>query len=262
MKTQVQANGISMTYVLDGPDEAPVVMFSTSLMCNHRMWEKQVTALIPEYRVLRYDTRGHGESEMTQGAYTMDLLADDVVALLEALEVRSVNFVGLSLGGFIGQALALKHPEVVSSLVLCDTACHMPPASIWDERIMTAKTSGLEPFSKIMVERWFTEDFRDANPQEIKSVQEMIRGTSVDGLVGCCHAAKCMNFVDQLKDIEAPTLVIVGEHDPGTPVSAAMVLHEGIKESEFCIIKNAAHLTNIEKPNQFNSALIEFLSRR
>ena len=261
MNSQIQANGISMNYVLDGPADAPVVMFSTSLMCDHRMWERQVAALVPKYRVLRYDTRGHGGTEMTQGAYTMDLLAEDVVALLTALEVRRVHFVGLSLGGFIAQALALAHPSVVASLVLCDTACHMPPESIWDERIETAKTKGLEPFTNIMVERWFTEDFRDANPRELESVQAMIRRTSVGGLVGCCHAAKRMNFANQLKDIAAPTLVVVGEHDPGTPVSAATVLHEGIEGSEFCIIKNAAHLTNIERPDQFNHALIEFLTR-
>ena len=262
MSAHIQANGISMAYTLDGPADAPVVMFSTSLMCDHRMWEKQVAALVPAHQVLRYDTRGHGGSEATSGAYTMDLLADDASSLLLALGIERVHFVGLSLGGFIAQALALGYPDAVASLVLCGTACHMPPESIWDDRIEMARTKGLDPFAKIMINRWFTESFRDANPHEMEPVQAMILGTSVDGLVGCCHAAKMMNFAAALNDITAPTLVVVGEHDPGTPVSAARVLHEGIGKSELRIINDAAHLTNIEKPDAFNGVLTEFLARQ
>ena len=261
MCAQIQTNGISMAYALEGPSDAPVVMFSTSLMCDHWMWEKQASAFVPTYRVLRYDTRGHGGSEATSGEYTMDLLADDAASLLSALGIERAHFVGLSLGGFIAQALALRHPERVTSLVLCDTACHMPPESIWDDRIEMARSKGVEPFAEIMVNRWFTESFRDANPLEMEPVKAMIRGTSVDGLVGCCHAAKKMNFASALSGIAKPTLVVVGEHDPGTPVSAARVLHEGIRGSELCIIDDAAHLTNIEKPDEFNAALTEFLVR-
>lgn len=261
MSAQTQANGISTAYALEGPADAPVIMFSTSLMCDHRMWEKQASALIPIYRVLRYDTRGHGGSESTSDEYSMDLLADDAASLLSALGIERVHFVGLSLGGFIAQALTLRHPDVIASLVLCDTACHMPPESIWDDRIELARSKGVEPFAEIMVDRWFTERFRDASPHELEPVKAMIRGTSVDGFVGCCHAAKRMNFAPALSGITKPTLVVVGEHDPGTPVSAARVLRDGIKGSELCIIDDAAHLTNIEKPDEFNSALTNFLAR-
>ena len=261
MCAQIQTNGISMAYALEGPSDAPVIMFSTSLMCDHRMWEKQASALVPTYRVLRYDTRGHGGSEATSGEYSMDLLADDAASLLSALGIERVHFVGLSLGGFIAQALTLRHPDTIASLVLCDTACHMPPESIWDDRIEMARSKGVDPFAEIMVNRWFTEGFRNANPLEMEPVQAMIRGTSVDGFVGCCHAAKKMNFASALGGIAKPTLVVVGEHDPGTPVSAARVLHEGIRGSELCIIDDAAHLTNIEKPEEFNAALTEFLGR-
>jgi 3-oxoadipate enol-lactonase len=261
MSPQIQANEISMAYSLDGPEDAPVVMFSTSLMCDHRMWEKQASALVPSYRVLRYDTRGHGGSEATSGEYTMDLLADDAASLLKALGIERVHFVGLSLGGFIGQALTLRHPDIVASLVLCDTACHMPPESMWDDRVGLMRSKGVEPFAEIMVDRWFTEKFRETSPHELEPVKAMIRATSADGFVGCCHAAKNMNFASALGGITKPTLVVVGEHDPGTPVSAARVLHEGIKGSELCIIDDAAHLTNIEKPDEFNAALTKFLWR-
>ena len=261
MSEQISANGISMAYALDGPADAPVVMFSTSLMCDHNMWSKQVDDLTSKYRVLRYDTRGHGGSEASPGPYTLDLLADDAAALLAALGIEYAHFVGLSLGGFIGQALACRHPGAVSSLVLCDTACHMPPESMWDERIETARSEGMEPFPEIMVQRWFTQGFRDANPHKMESIKTMIRRTSVDGMVGCCHAAKKMNHAPILKDIAAPTLVMVGEHDPGTPVSAAKVLHDGITGSELRLIDDAAHLSNVEQPKQFNAALLDFLSR-
>ncbi len=191
----------------------------------------------------------------------MELLADDAASLLAALDIESAHFVGLSLGGFIGQALACRHPAAVASLVLCDTACQMPPESMWDERIDTALSKGMEPFPEIMVQRWFTDSFRETSPHELEPVRAMVRGTSVDGMVGCCHAAKKMDHAPILKDIAAPTLVIVGEHDPGTPVSAARVLHDGIAGSELRIIDDAAHLTNIEQPDQFNVALLDFLSR-
>ena len=259
MYGQIQTNGISMAYALDGPIDAPVVMFSTSIMCDTHMWKYQVAALASSYRVLRYDTRGHGGSEATSGAYTMDLLADDAASLLSTLGIEKAHFVGLSLGGFIGQALTLRHPDTVTSLVLCDTACHMPPESIWDDRIKLAYSDGVEPFAEIMVSRWFTQKFCESFPLELEPIKAMIRGTSVDGFVGCCHAAKNMNFKSALSGIVKPTLVVVGEHDPGTPVSAANVLHEKIKGSELCIINDAAHLTNIEKPDEFNNALTKFL---
>ena len=260
MSEHISANGISMAYALDGPADAPTVMFSTSLMCDYRMWDKQVAALAPDYRVLRYDTRGHGRSEATTGPYTLDLLADDVAALLAALDIKTAHFVGLSLGGFIGQALAYRHPDAVASLVLCDTACQMPPESMWDERIDMAQSKGMDPFPEIMVQRWFTDGFREAKSHELEPVRAMVGGTSVDGMVGCCHAAKKMDYAPILKYITAPTLVMVGEHDPGTPVSAAKVLHEGIAGSELRIIDDAAHLTNIEQPEQFNGALLDFLN--
>ena len=262
MSEQISANGITMTYALDGPSDGPVVMFSATMMCTHTIWDKQVAALVPEYRVLRYDTRGHGGSEATTGPYTLDLLADDAVALLKALNIDAAHFVGLSLGGFIGQALACRHPGAVASLVLCDTACQMPPESMWDDRIEAVRREGVGSFPELMVKRWFTDAYRDANPHEMDPIKKMIGAMSIDGMIGCCHAVKNMNNAPILKNIKSPTLIIVGEHDISTPLAAAEVLHSGIKGSELRIIEGAAHVTNFEQPERFNAALLEFLNRK
>lgn len=251
-----------MTYALDGPSDAPVVMFSATMMCNHTIWDKQVAALSRDYRVLRYDTRGHGGSEATTGAYSLELLADDVAALLEAIDIETVHFVGLSLGGFIGQVLACRHPSIVASLILCDTAYQMPPESMWNERIETVRNEGVQSFPELMVQRWFTRAYHDSNPHEMKPIKTMIANMSVDGMIGCCHAVKNMNNKPLLKDVKTPALIIVGEHDVSTPVAVAEELHKRIAGSEFCVIKDAAHLTNFEQPEQFNDTLIKFLNRK
>ena len=261
MSERISANGITMTYALDGPSDASVVMFSATMMCHHTIWDKQVSALVPQYRVLRYDARGHGGSDATTGPYTLDLLADDAVALLEALDIETAHFVGLSFGGFIDQALACRHPGVVTSLVLCDTACQMPPESMWDDRIETVRREGVGSFPELMIQRWFTDAYRDANPHEMEPIKKMIGGMSIDGMIGSCHAVKNMNHAPILKDIKSPTLIIVGEHDISTPLAVAEVLHNGIEGSEFRIIEGAAHVTNFEQPEQFNAVLLEFLNR-
>lgn len=262
MVSIVSANGIDMAYALDGPPNAPVVMFSATMMCHYTIWDKQVEKLATDYRVLRYDTRGHGGSDATTGAYTLNLLADDVASLLEALDIESVHFVGLSLGGFIGQVLTCRHPSIIESLVLCDTASQMPPKSMWDERIELVHREGVKSFPELMVQRWFTETYRDANPHEMEPIKKMIAEMSIDGMIGCCHAVKNMNNESLLKDISVPTLIIVGEHDVSTPVSVAETMHKYISNSELCIIKNAAHVSNFEQPEQFNSALLKFFSNK
>ena len=261
MSQQIFANGITMTYALDGPSNAPVVMLSSTMMCTHTIWDKQVAALVPEFRVLRYDTRGHGGSDATPGPYTLELLADDAVALLDGLNIDTAHFVGLSLGGFIGQVLAWKHPGAVASLVLCDTACQMPPESMWDDRIKTVRREGVGSFPELMVKRWFTDAYRDANQYEMESIKKMIGAMSIDGMIGCCHAVKNMNNAPILKNIKSPTLIMVGEHDISTPLVVAEVLHSGIKGSELRIIEGAAHVTNFEQPERFNVALLDFLNR-
>ena len=261
MTQTIHANGIDIAYDLQGPDDAPVVMLSNSLMSNFTMWDDQLPALTPKYRVLRYDQRGHGGTTTTPGPYTIELLTDDAHALAQALGIERFHFVGLSMGGFSGQMMAFRHPHSVISLVLCDTACVMPPESLWNERIGIAETEGIPGLVEGTLGRWFTPPFHESGKAELARVKAMILGTGAEGYVACCKAIRDMFLCDRLGDIKVPTLVLVGEDDPACPVSAAETLHAGIAGSELKVIKSAAHLPNIEQTEVFNDALLDFLNR-
>jgi 3-oxoadipate enol-lactonase len=258
---KITANGISMNYTFDGPAGAPVVTLSHSLATDLAMWEPTVPALASRFRVLRYETRGHGKTEAPRGAYTLDQLAEDALALLRALDIQRTHWVGLSMGGMIGQALALKAPNVLASLALCDTSSRIPPEAKpqWEERIRTAEAKGMEPHVEPTLARWFTAPFRERRKDVVDRVAAMIRSTPVAGYVGCCHAIAALNLTDRLGAIKLPTIVIVGEDDPGTPVAASRVIAEAIKGARLEIIPAAAHLSNMEQPEAFNRALSGFL---
>ena len=262
MTRTIKANNININYRIDGPVDGPVVMLSNSLMSNYSMWDDQVELLTSKYRVLRYDQRGHGGTEVTPAPYSIDLLTEDAWGLMEALGISSVHFVGLSMGGFTGQLLAYRHPEKVSSLTLCDTACVMPPKSLWHERIDIARSNGIEALIDGTLERWFTPPFHQSGITQLDKVRKMILGTNVEGYVGCAAAIRDMNLCDNLPDISVPTLVIVGEDDPACPVSAAKAIYENIPDSKLLVIRHSAHLPNIEQTEAFNSALVNFLDEQ
>jgi 3-oxoadipate enol-lactonase len=257
------ANGISMHYTFDGPEGAPLVTMSNSLASNLSMWDPQIPALTSRYRVLRYDTRGHGGTDAPAGPYSLEELTEDLRALLQALGISRTHFVGLSMGGMIGQMMALKYPQMLQSVVLCDTMSRVPTEAkpLWDERIHMAETRGMEPLVESTIARWFTEPFRQQGAPVLDQVRTMIRTTPPRGYAGCCHAIAALNLTDRLKEITLPTQIIVGEDDPGTPVSASRTIHEQIKGSELVILKSAAHLSNLEQAAAFNQALTAFLAK-
>ena len=261
-----EANGIKINYRLDprtdGNPNAPVVMLSNSLLSSYGMWDDQMDALTEHFQVLRYDTRGHGGTDAPEGPYSIDLFVEDVIGLLDNLDIAKVHFVGLSMGGFITQLLAAKYPDRVISATLCDTACVMPPASLWNDRIKTAETEGIEALISGTLERWFTAPFHQAGAEAIDKIRDMIRATGVQGYVNCCKAIRDMDQCHLLGDIKTPTNIIVGEDDPACPVTAAEVLHAGIPGSKLVILKNAAHLPNVEKKDEFNAALVDFLKNQ
>jgi len=259
MASKIKANGIDVNYSLDGPKDGPVVMLSNSLMSNYSMWDDQMEALTSIFRVLRYDQRGHGGTQTTPGPYTVELLAEDAYALTEVLGLGPVHFVGISMGGFTGQVLAVKYPEKILSLTLSDTACVMPPESLWNERIEMAGNDGLEALVNGTLERWFTPSFHQAGREKLEEVRAMILGTGIQGFIGCAQAIRDMFLCDRLSEITVPTLVLVGEGDSGCPVSAAEVLNKGISGSNLIIIPKSAHLPNIEQSVAFNEALMAFL---
>jgi len=260
---KITANGISINYALEGPADAPVLTLSHSLATTLAMWDPQMPALTRRWRVLRYETRGHGATDAPAGAYSLEQLADDARALLDALGIQRTHWLGLSMGGMIGQTLALRAQDRLASLILADTSSRIPPEArpTWQERIRTAETQGMEPLVEPTIGRWFTAPFRERRPDVVDRVRAMIRGTNPRGYVGCCHAISALNLTDRLGAVKLPALVVVGEEDQGTPVAAARAIHEGIKGSELVVIPAAAHLANVEQPEAFTDAITKFLNR-
>jgi 3-oxoadipate enol-lactonase len=258
---KIQANDIQINYELSGRDDAPVVMLSHSLASSMVMWNPQLDLMSSHFKVLRYDTRGHGGSEAPEADYTLELLTEDAVALLDALVIDTVHFVGLSMGGMIGQNLALDHPDRLKSLTLCDTSAIMPEEvqPIWQQRIESARESGMQGQVDETLERWFTPEYLLQNPPEVEMIRQQILATPPAGYIGCSEAIRNLDNLKRLSEITLPTLIIVGEEDPGTPVAASQAMHQRIADSRLVVLPSARHLSNIEQSAAFNAALLDFL---
>jgi 3-oxoadipate enol-lactonase len=255
MKAKV--NGTELYYELHGKEGAPWLIFSHSLACTVRMWDPQIAAFKDRYRILAYDMRGHGQSAAPAGPYTLDMLADDVLALMRELKIDRACYVGLSIGGMIGQHLALKEPKRFEKMVLADTGHTQTPETIkqWEERIRIAQAQGMKPLVAGTMERWFTPAFRD-RPQA-QRIAELIAATPVAGYVGCGQAIMKLNTTGRLKDIKLPVLAITGEADAAA--GGTKYIGEHLPGAKFVNIPQAAHIANIEQPEKFNQALREFL---
>ena len=260
---RMRVNDIELNADMAGPADAPVVMLSHSLASSRVMWDPQLTALSRDWRVVRFDTRGHGLSDAPGGPYTLDGLADDALALVDRLELLKVHWVGLSMGGMLGQSLALRHPGRLASLTLCDTMARVPPelASAWDARIAIAESEGMAPLLAPTLERWFTAGYRAKNPPGMKTIGMELMRTPVQGYVGCCHAIRQLDFLDRLGGIRLPTLVIVGADDPATPPAASEAIRDRIAGAELVVLADASHIANVEQPAAFDAALLPFLAR-
>jgi 3-oxoadipate enol-lactonase len=255
-------NGIETYYEIHGKEASPWLVFSHSLACTVRMWDGEIARHTDRYRVLVYDTRGHGQSAAPKGPYTLEQLAGDLHALLEHLKIEKPHYVGLSMGGMIGQTFALKYPGRLATMTLADTTSRYAPeaAPMWEERIRIAESKGMEPLVQATLERWFTEGFRKNSKDKVDRVAALIRSTPVAGYVGCCAAIPKINVSSRLKEIKTPTLVICGNEDPATPPAMAREIQENIPGARLALIPQAAHLANIEQPEAFNRALADFLS--
>lgn len=258
---RIKANGLNVSCQFAGPDSAPVVCLSHSLACSGMMWDPQMPLLSERFRVLRYDTRGHGDSDAPDGPYSLDQLADDAVAMLDVLDIGQVHWVGLSMGGMIGQNLGLRHPDRLASLTLCDTLAVVPDEAqgIWEDRIQTAQSRGMAPLCDATLARWFTPAYRQRRPPAFESIREQILATPVSGYVGCCQAIRRIDYLDRLDRIRLPTRLIVGADDPSTPPSASEAIHRRIRGSSLVVIDDAAHLSNVEQPEAFSDAVLGFL---
>jgi len=258
---KINTNGIDINYELTGKKDTPVVMLSHSLACSLVMWQPQMAVLESAFQVLRFDTRGHGDSDAPHGAYSFEQLAMDAIGLMDALKIDRVHFVGLSMGGMIGQCLALDYADRLKSLALCDTAAIMPDETqpVWQQRIEAVGEKGLQGQVDETLERWFRPEYLQQNPPEVEMIRRQILVTPMAGYIGCCEAIRRLKYLDRLSKITLPTLIVVGEEDPGTPVAASEAMHERISDSRLVVLPSARHLSNIEQSEAFNAALMEFL---
>ncbi len=253
--------GVDIHYTVEG--QGPWVTLSHSLACDSSMWDEQAALLSAHYTVLRFDTRGHGQSSAPAGPYNLAMLASDVHGLFQHLQIERTHWVGLSMGGMIGQAYALAHPGVFSSLVLADTTSRRPPnaAQMWGDRIRLAQEKGMGALVESTLARWFTEPYRLREPAVMARIGQGIANTPVNGFTGCCAAIAEVDFLDRLHEIKAPALVIVGDKDHGTPPEMARLIHQNLPGSEFLVIPDAAHIANIEQAQVFNQAMLGFLQK-
>ena len=258
-KQTIEVNGTDIAYRFDGPKDGRVLLATSSLMANGSMWDLNVPAFADRYRVLRYDKRGHGGSGVSPGPYSIAQLADDAAGLLDALGIEKAHFMGLSIGGMIGQQLGARYPERIYSLSLCNTASEMPPRNLWEERFEIARTQGIAGLVDGTIQRWFTAPFIERAPQEIEKVRQMILGTDVNGYIACGSAVRDMAQSTMLLKIKTPTLVLSGRYDPACTVEQGTVLHRLIDGSKMVVLEDAAHLSNIEQPAAFNRTVREFI---
>ena len=259
---QIEAGGLAQCVERAGPEAAPAVVLAHSLACSHEMWRPQIEALQKDFQVVAYDLRGHGASSVPEEPYTLALLVADLLALTEAMELPRFHFVGLSIGGMIGQQLALTAPERLLSLTLCATTSRIPPEgrAAFDERIATAEKEGMAALVEPTLERWFTEPFRAKNPPALETVGRQILETPIAGYVGCCRAIQQLDLTDRLKDIAVPTQVIAGRDDPGMPTTVMETIRDRIPGARLSVVEQAAHLLNVEQPAATSRLLRDFLS--
>jgi 3-oxoadipate enol-lactonase len=255
--------GRRLYYDLTGPENAPVVCITHSLSSDGGSWAEQVPPLLQAgFRVLRLDMRGHGGSDPVAGDYTMKSLANDVAMVLEALAIARVHYIGLSIGGMIGQAFAIEHGTKLISAMWCDTLPASPAgaAAMWAERMDTVRrANSLEPLADGTLERWFTDGFKPKNPGRWKQIRDTVAGTTPAGFLGCSAAIMNFDFTGQLSSLRIPTLVVCGADDPGTPASENRRLAGLVPDGRYEEIPDARHFPNVEHPEAFNRIMMGWL---
>lgn len=246
-------------YEIDGPEAAPLLVLAPSLGADLTMWDPQISALASTFRILRYDTRGHGQSSVPPGPYSIAQLARDAIELIDQVGASEVNFCGISMSGMVGMYLALHHPQRLRKIVLSNTAARIGSDETWNPRIATVRQRGMEAISAATMERWFTPEFRAREPQTVARIERMVRSTPAEGYVACCAAIRDCDLRNHISDIRVPTLVIAGKHDAATTPADGKFLTENIRRAEYVEVP-VSHLSNVEAASQFNSALRDFFA--
>jgi len=251
------SDGLSLRYEDTGGDR-PALLLSNSLGTRLEMWDPQMPAFAGAFRVVRYDKRGHGESEVRVGPTSFARLTLDAVELLDHLGIATARWCGLSMGGMSGMWAGTHHAGRFSRLVLCNTAAGMPTADMWNQRIRTVKTEGLKPLIPTIVDRWFTGRFQEADPQAVARIVAMLETTHAEGYAACSAAIRDMDQRWAIRSIRLPTLVVAGTHDGSTPPARGREIAEAIPGAAYVEL-DAAHLSNIEQEKAFTDTVMGFL---
>jgi len=254
----IDLRGVTFRYQLTGNPDGELLVFSTSLGAHLEMWDPQVEHLAGTCRILRYDMRGHGQSSTPTGPYTLQQLGEDLLALLDALQLDAINYCGLSIGGVIGQWLALHAPRRLRKLILANTAAKIGTSAAWDDRIAAIQREGMAPLASASLERWFTPEFRATNAPIIARMQQMLLAGDPAGYIATCAVLRDADLRDQIAGIRTHTLILAGRHDPVTTVSDAEFLQSRIPDAQLQVLP-AAHIANAEAAPLFNQAILQFL---
>lgn len=255
----VSVDGVRLNYRMDGPHDAPPLVFSNSLGTDLRMWEPQLPAFAERFRLIRYDSRGHGRSDAPVGPYTLDMLGSDLLALLDVLKIERAHLCGLSLGGMVAQWVAIHHPERVQRLVLANTAARIGTQLSWTERIQSVQAGGMYAVRDTVVGRFLSASFRNTRPEVMHWIASMVQATPPQGYVATCEALRDADLRPLVSRIQVPTIILGGALDQSTPPDQAQELYASITRSRLLILDQAAHLSNVEQAEAFNAAVAEFL---
>jgi 3-oxoadipate enol-lactonase len=254
----LKAHGIVHHYTSEGSKDEPVLVFANSLGSDLRIWDGVVSHLVEDFRIIRYDKRGHGLSDVPAPPYSLDDFVLDLVGLLDALEIKQATVCGLSVGGVIAQGFAINYPARVRGLVLCDTGMRIGSFASWEERIATVKESGLSKLAGPSMERWFAAAFRQNRSVEMQGYANMLLRIPRDGYLGACYALRDADLTRATPKINKPTLVLCGDQDIATPPDLGRELAQTIPNARFALIEEAGHLTCIEQPETMAHQMMEF----
>jgi 3-oxoadipate enol-lactonase len=255
----IEAAGVRFRVKQDGPIGGPPLIFSNSLGAKLEMWDAQVAYFASRFRVIRYDVRGHGETSAPHGPYSIGMLSQDALRILDALHIHKADWVGCSMGGMVGMYLLTHHRERIGKAVLGNTAAYMgPPHTDWNARIRIAHAEGMAPIAEAMKLRWFTKRFNESNPEEVKRITDQVREATVTGYAGCGGAIRDMDQREAIRSITNPVLVLIGGEDPATVPAMGELMARNIPGAKKVVIP-AAHISNCEIPEEYNAAIAPFL---
>jgi len=255
----MNGDGVRLYYEIGGREDAPVLVLSNSLGTDLGMWTPQMPALLGHFRVLRHDARGHGQSSVPPGPYTIPQLGADVLALMDHLGIDRAHFCGLSMGGMIGMWLGAHHGDRINRLALCNTAAKIGTAETWNARIDKVNADGMASITGVVLDRWFTRGFQERSPEQVDIVRAMLLRTDPAGYNASCAAVRDMDQRGELAGITVPTLVIAGTHDLSTPAADGKLVADKIAGARYAEL-DAAHLSNWEQPEEFTHQLVDFLT--